>query len=315
MAQKRKDDGRAPGSEFLYRTLINNLPQKIFYKDKNSGYVSCNESFAKDLGITPSEFAGKTDFDFFPKELAEKYRTDDLRIMEAGKIEEIDESYLKDGEEFFVHTVKVPIRDMDGEIAGILGIFWDVTAKKRDEEELQRYKEQLEEMVKERTAELHQANERLEGEIAEGKRREEIIAQQSQEILELSTPVLKIWEGVVAAPLIGTLDSNRTQQFMDVFLNSIVANNAPVALIDITGVPTIDTQTGQHLIEAISAARLLGTEVILTGVRPAIAQTLVHLGIDLSEFRTCSSLSSGLSMALGTLDREVVSRDYIQGDN
>jgi anti-anti-sigma regulatory factor len=126
------------------------------------------------------------------------------------------------------------------------------------------------------------------------------------EMLELSTPVLQIWEGVVVAPLIGTLDSERTQQFMERLLNEIVKTKSPVALIDITGVPTIDTQTGQHLIEAISAARLLGTEVILTGVRPAIAQTLVHLGIDLSDFITKSSLAAGLNDALYALNLRVV---------
>ena len=100
--------------------------------------------------------------------------------------------------------------------------------------------------------------------------------------MELSTPVMQVWQGVVVAPLIGSLDSQRTQQFMERLLNRIVETNSPVALVDIMGVPTIDTQTAQHLIETISAVRLLGAQVVLTGVRPAIAQTLVHLGIDLS---------------------------------
>jgi rsbT co-antagonist protein RsbR len=127
--------------------------------------------------------------------------------------------------------------------------------------------------------------------------------------MELSTPVMQVWQGVVVAPLIGSLDSNRTQQFMERLLNRIVETNSPVALVDITGVPTIDTQTAQHLIETISAVRLLGAQVVLTGVRPAIAQTLVHLGIDLSDIITRASLSAGLQVALDILKLQVVSKD------
>jgi len=144
--------------------------------------------------------------------------------------------------------------------------------------------------------------------ITERKRAEERIRQQGREILELSTPVMQVWQGVVAVPLIGTLDSQRTQQFMERLLERIVETNSPVALVDIMGVPTIDTQTAQHLIETITAVRLLGAQVVLTGVRPAIAQTLVHLGIDLSGITTRSSLAAGLSVALDLLNLQVVKK-------
>ena len=126
--------------------------------------------------------------------------------------------------------------------------------------------------------------------------------------MELSTPVMQVWQGVVVAPLIGSLDSQRTQQFMERLLNRIVETNSPVALVDIMGVPTIDTQTAQHLIETISAVRLLGVQVVLTGVRPAIAQTLVHLGIDLSNITTRASLAAGLAVALDILNLQVVGK-------
>ena len=145
--------------------------------------------------------------------------------------------------------------------------------------------------------------------ITELKQSENRIRQQSKEIMELSTPVMQVWQGVVVAPLIGSLDSNRTQQFMEWLLDRIVETNSPVALVDIMGVPTIDTQTAQHLIETISAVRLLGAQVILTGVRPAIAQTLVHLGIDLSNIMTRASLSAGLQVAFDILKVHVVSKD------
>ena len=134
--------------------------------------------------------------------------------------------------------------------------------------------------------------------------REEKIAAQSQELLESGTPVLQIWENVLVAPLIGTLDSNRTQLFMEKLLQEIVRTGSEVAIIDITGVPTIDSMTSQHLVETIAAVKMLGAFVVLTGVRPEIAQALVHLGIDMSDITTRSSLSSGLKFALAKLKQD-----------
>jgi rsbT co-antagonist protein RsbR len=138
---------------------------------------------------------------------------------------------------------------------------------------------------------------------------EAIISAQSREILEIATPVIQVWPGVVAVPLIGTLDSQRAQQFTERLLERIVEMRASVALVDITGVPMMDTRTAQYLLEAISAVRLLGAQVILTGVRPAIAQTLVHLGIDLTSVATRPSLEAGLRLGLDMLDLQVVHRD------
>ena len=141
------------------------------------------------------------------------------------------------------------------------------------------------------------------------KRAEDRIAAQTEEILEVSTPVMQIWQGVVVAPLVGTMSTDRTQQFTERLLEAIVETSSPVALVDITAVPTVDTRTAQHLIETVTAARLLGAEVILTGVQPATAQTLVHLGIDLSGIETRSSLSAGLRVALDRVGLEVVRKE------
>ncbi len=116
-------------SESKYRMLLENLPQRIYYKDKNSVYVSCNENYAEDLKIRPSQIKGKTDYDFYPKEFAEKYRADDKWVLDSGQTEDIEEKYIKDGKEFTIHTVKTPIRDEENNIIGILGIFWDITEK------------------------------------------------------------------------------------------------------------------------------------------------------------------------------------------
>ena len=128
--------------------------------------------------------------------------------------------------------------------------------------------------------------------------REDIIRRQQQELLELSTPVIKLWDGVLAVPMIGTLDSQRTQLVMEALLQRIVETGAELAIIDITGVPTVDTLVAQHLLKTVSAIRLMGAECIISGIRPQIAQTIVHLGIDLQGIATKSSLADALSLAL-----------------
>jgi PAS domain S-box-containing protein len=129
--------------ETRYRTLIENIPQKIFLKDKNSVYISCNENLARDFNIKPKEIVGKTDYEFFSKKLADKYRRDDRRIMKSGKIEDIEERYTLNGKEYWVHTVKTPIRNENGEVTGILGIFWDITENKLREELLKENEEKF----------------------------------------------------------------------------------------------------------------------------------------------------------------------------
>ena len=128
--------------------------------------------------------------------------------------------------------------------------------------------------------------------------REDIIQRQQQDLLELSTPVIKLWEGVLAVPMIGTLDSSRTQVVMETLLEKIVETGATLAIIDITGVPTVDTLVAQHLLKTVSAIRLMGAECIISGIRPQIAQTIVHLGIDLQGIASKSSLADALALAL-----------------
>jgi len=133
------------------------------------------------------------------------------------------------------------------------------------------------------------------------KSREGIIRRQQEELLELSTPVVKLWEGVLALPIIGTLDSARTQVVMESLLQAIVQTNSRVAIIDITGVPTVDTIVAQHLLKTITAARLMGADCIISGVRPQIAQTIVHLGINLTDVITKATLSAAFAVALQKL--------------
>jgi rsbT co-antagonist protein RsbR len=137
------------------------------------------------------------------------------------------------------------------------------------------------------------------------KGREEVIIRQTDEIGEISTPVIRVWEGVVALPIIGTLDSMRTQVVMENLLQEIVTTGSTIAILDISGVPAVDSLVAQHLLKTVSATRLMGAECIISGIRPEIAQTIVHLGIDLSHIKTKASLASALKLAFSMLNLEV----------
>jgi rsbT co-antagonist protein RsbR len=137
------------------------------------------------------------------------------------------------------------------------------------------------------------------------KGREEVIIRQTDEIGEISTPVIRVWEGVLALPIIGTLDSMRTQMVMENLLQEIVNTESSIAILDISGVPAVDTLVAQHLIKTVSATRLMGADCIISGIRPEIAQTIVHLGIDLSGIKTKATLASALRLAFNMLSIEV----------
>ncbi|WP_313740004.1 STAS domain-containing protein [Pseudomonas sp.] len=132
--------------------------------------------------------------------------------------------------------------------------------------------------------------------------REAVIRRQQDELLELSTPVVKLWDGVLALPLIGTLDSQRSQTVMESLLQRIVDTGSEIAIIDITGVPTVDTLVAQHLLKTVTAIRLMGADCIISGIRPQIAQTIVHLGLDLSAITTKANLADALKLAIKRLD-------------
>ncbi|MHC0448012.1 STAS domain-containing protein [Flavobacterium sp. 3-218] len=141
--------------------------------------------------------------------------------------------------------------------------------------------------------------------------REDIISRQVDEISEISTPVITVWDGIVALPIIGTLDSSRTQVVMESLLQQIVDTGSSIAILDISGVPAVDSLVAQHLIKTVSATRLMGAECIISGIRPEIAQTVVHLGIDLSGITTKASLASALQTAFDMLQLAVVKRKKI----
>jgi len=137
------------------------------------------------------------------------------------------------------------------------------------------------------------------------KGREEVILRQTDEIAEISTPVIRLWDGILALPIIGTLDSSRTQMIMESLLTEIVTTGSSITILDISGVPAVDSLVAQHLIKTVSATRLMGAECIISGIRPEIAQTIVHLGINLSDIVTKATLANALRYAFQTLNLQV----------
>jgi PAS domain S-box-containing protein len=160
-----------------YRTFLENIPLRLFIKNMDLSYIYCSRSYADDLKKQPEEIIGRTDRDFFPFDLAEKFRGDDKKVLESGELENIEDKYFVGGQEFIVHMVKTPLRDETGGVIGLMGIFWDITKKKNREEEAMRYLAQLESLLSSRTDELEKANQRLQQESLERRQVEERLRQ------------------------------------------------------------------------------------------------------------------------------------------
>lgn len=298
----------------ILRQVLDTLPMRIFWKDRESRYLGCNAAFARDAGRrSPEELIGKTDYDQMPwsKEEADSYRAYDRRIMDSGVAEyHILESQLRpDGSTAWVDTNKVPLRDESGKVYGVLGTYEDVTERKREEEEIRKNRDRLDELVKARTAELEAATLQIREEVRErtasqaerDRLQQQVIEAQKRAIAELSTPIIPVMEGILVMPLVGSIDSMRAKEITRSVLAGISQHRAKVVILDITGVPLVDSGVAGHLNKTIQAARLKGSRTIVSGISDAVAETIVDLGIDWSGIVTLSDLQTSLVAALETV--------------
>jgi|GEM_PF-2555926 len=305
--RKQAEDSYRETNAYL-ENLLNYANAPIIVWDPEYKIIRFNRAFENLTGYQANEILGKSLELLFPNDQKDESMAL-IRLTTSGERWEVVEIAIAhvNGTVRTVLWNSATLFDTDGKtVVATIAQGQDITERKQMEKALRKSHEELESRVRARTAELEELNETLIAEIEERKRAEEIITRQAQEILEVSTPVIQIWEGIVSVPLIGTLDSMRTQQLVEQLLQKIVETNSAVALIDLTGVPTIDSKTARHLIETVRAVHLLGAEVVLTGIRPAIARTLVQLGVDLSTVNTRSSFSSGLLFAFTRLKLQVV---------
>jgi len=260
-----------PMTAEMFALMLDNVTEyAITMLDVEGHVLTWTPAGERMKGYKPNEIIGKHFSVFYPQEDVDAGKPDrELEnTLREGRFEDEGWRVRKDGSKFWANDVITALRDPNGKLKGIARISRDLTARKHSEEQIRR---------------------------------------QTQEILEMATvPVVQVWEGILLVPLIGMLDSDRSQQLMERLLERITQTTSTVALLDITGVPAIDTQTARHLVETIKAVRFIGADVVLTGVRPSIAQTLVHLGVDLDGITTRSSLTGGLRVALGMLQLKVV---------
>ena len=252
----------------LLNSLLKHIPENIYFKDRESKFVRIGLAFASYMGCkTPDEIIGKSDFDLFDEEHARPAYEDEQKIMKTGEpLQKEEKEVYPDGSEKWVETTKVPRYDEKGKVVGTFGISRDITAKKLWETE-----------------------------------REKKIVAQREELIELSTPVIDVWEGVLTVPILGSLDSERASRVSEALLTQIVETRANTAIIDISGISAVDSAVADRLIRTAKAVRLVGAEAILTGVGVEIAQAIADLGIDMEGLKTMSTLKDGL--------RYVISRE------
>lgn len=245
------------------------IPFAAFLFDpERAQMVGVNVACARLTGRPAEEWVGRTVLELFPPEQAagveERYRA----CLAAGAPLEYEERLLFPNGELWVRTIYSPVPNAEGRMHRIFGIAFDITEQKRRELEARQHQEAM-------------------------------IERQSEMLTALSTPLLQISKQVVVMPLIGAIDSGRSRQIMEMLLHGVASSRAAVAILDITGVTVVDTHVADTLIQAAQAARLLGTRVILTGIRPEIAQLLVDLGVELGGIVTRSSLQGGIAYAIG----------------
>jgi rsbT co-antagonist protein RsbR len=267
----------------LLQAVIDFIPDPIFVKDRQHRWIACNQAFCQLIGHPYHAIIGYSDPDRWPPEQAQVFWEKDDEVFHGGQ-PVFNEEFATgaDGVTRTIWTRKFPMRHDGQEIIGLCGIITDISDIKERQREIEQREAQLQAAAK---AE----------EIA---RQQEIIEAQRTALHELSVPLLPLADNVIAMPLIGTVDTTRAQDILETLLEGIARHQADIAILDITGIKTIDTQVAQSLIRYASAGKLLGAQVVLTGIQPHIAQTLVQLGASMHDIVTCNTLQNGIAYAL-----------------
>lgn len=272
ITEHRRSRERLERSEAELKAILDNAPITVFAKDLAGRFTMTNRNFDDAFPFGRGFALGKMDADFLPPEVARQNRTNDLIALEKDAPIEFEEHVPVREELRSFLGFKFPLRDAQGRPYAVCGIMSDITALRRAEEE--RAALQL-----------------------------RIIEAQREALRDLSTPLLPIAGGVVLMPLVGAIDEGRAALVLEALLEGVVAHRAEVAILDITGIHTVDADVARGLVQAAHAAGLLGAEVILTGVRPAAARTLVDLGIDMHGIKTLGSLEQGVAHAIARSGR------------
>jgi rsbT co-antagonist protein RsbR len=253
-----------------FQRVIDALPSTVLWKDREGRFLGGSASFVRQTGMSSlDEVLGKTDHDFPWRANADDYRRDDMQVINSGapKLKIIEPQQQADGSQRWLETNKVPLRDEDGAVYGILVSIEDITERKNEEEEQLRMQA-------------------------------EIIDSQASALAEMSTPLIPLQDGLLLLPLVGTIDTRRAHQVLEVLLEGINTYQAETAILDITGVRVVDTQVADGLLRAARAAKLLGAQVYLSGISAEVAQTLVQLGANLDQVVTAGTLQSAITTVL-----------------
>lgn len=268
VTEQQRAEEAARVSSSLLSSIVDNSTLLIYAKDLQGRYILLNQSTARLIGRTWDEVKGKTDHELFTRDRADSYVQHDSQVLASHEIIEREDMFpMPNGPPRCFVTSKFPLRDRDGRFYAVASISTDITAHKLAEAE----------------------NRRLQ---------DEIIRVQEDTLRALSTPLMPIAKGVVVMPLIGTLDRARAEHVLDALLTGVAAYQATNVIVDITGVPGVDAHVASALIRAAQALKLIGAQVVLTGIQPKIAQTLVMLGTDLEGVVTKGTLESGIAYVL-----------------
>lgn len=244
----------------LLSNLLDSIPSPIFYKDLAGVYLGCNRAFEIFLGKSRAQIVGKTAHDLFAADLANRYHAADLELIRQGGIQTYEGEVLyADNTRHTVVFHKAVLSTEDGMPFGMIGTILDITERRRAEQALQ---------------------------------------EQAQLLNDLSTPLLRISDTTVLLPLIGKLNAQRAEQFVSTMLHGVAANRAQIAIVDVSGVATVDMRVARMLSSAAQALQLLGTQMVITGIRPDVAHMLVREGVKLTNMIVCSTLQSGIAYAL-----------------